>query len=155
MRNVSRIARRGTQIFPEYKKTVSLSCQKWLREELFQEFSRAGNRILGALSQVAEFLRSPQVRVHSGSDPETSGNPSRENQEPTESHSRNDLHPEARVSLSQSSQDCYPDDAYDTYFIGYGFLHFFSFKTKDSQFCHIGGWFCSHFRIELGFFWTM
>ena len=77
-------------------------------KKLSQNFSRTKSRILGALSKLDEFRLNPQVRVHSGTAPETSRNPNRENQEPDEDRSQNDLFLEARVSLSQSSQDCCP-----------------------------------------------
>ena len=85
-----------------------------MTKKLSQEFSRTEkSRNLGARSKLDEFFLNLQVRVKFCSVPETSQNTSRENQEPTEDRSQIDPHPEARVSLSQSSQDCCPDDAYD------------------------------------------
>ena len=84
-------------------------------KKLSQECSRKKSRILGALSKCDELLLNPQVVVHSRSGPETSRNPSKKNQEATEGRSQNDPHPEARVPLNQSSEDCCSDEAYDKY----------------------------------------
>ena len=96
----------------DYVTQVSEEIKGRVTKRLSQEFSTTESRIiLGSLSKLDEFLLNPQVQVHSGTVPETSRNPSRENQEANEDRSRNDPHPEACVPLSQSSQDCCPDDA--------------------------------------------
>ena len=103
-------------------------------EKLSQEFTRTERRILGALSKLKEVLLKPQVRVHPGYVPETSRNRIRENQEPTEDRSQNDFYPEARVPLSQFSQDCCSDDTYDSLA---GFIEqIWEVRQEALQLCH-------------------
>ena len=116
IRSISGIARHGIvfRIQEDYINHVSEKIEGSLTKKLSQKFSRVDSRILGALSKLDEFFLNPQIYVHSGAAPEASRNSSRETQEPTEDLSQNDPHPDARVSLSQSSQDCCPDEAYDS-----------------------------------------
>ena len=93
---------------------VSEEIEGKVTKKLSQEISRADSCTLDALSKLNEFLLNPHVRGHSGSTPETSRNSSRENHEPNEDRSQHGPHPEARISMSQSSEDCCPDNAYDT-----------------------------------------
>ena len=116
MPNIPGKARRGTRMFQDYRKTISISCQKRLRVEWQRNSPRslAERRVaFRALSPLDEFFLNSQVRVHSGSVPETSRSRNRENQELTEDHSQSDPYHDARVSLSQSSQNCCREDAYD------------------------------------------
>ena len=78
-------------------------------KKLSQEFSRTKSCILGALSELDEFLLNSQTRVQSGPVPETSRFSNGENQETNENRSQNDIDPEVGVSLSQSSQEFSPD----------------------------------------------
>ena len=94
---------------------VSEEIEGSMMKKLSKEFSRTKGRNLGAFSKLDEFLLNPQVRVHSGSVPKTSWNPSRKNQEPNEDRCQNDPQPEARVFLSRSSPDCCLGDAYDSF----------------------------------------
>ena len=82
-------------------------------KKLSQEFSKTESRILGALSQLDEFLLNPQLRTRSGSVPGTFRNTKVENQEQNEDRSQDDPHPEAGPSVYQSrrSNDSYPDEA--------------------------------------------
>ena len=117
MRNIPGLGRRGRRMFLEYKKTISLRCQKRLRVEWHRNCSRslAERRFAFGRSLQTWWVSSgPEVPVHSGSVPETSWYPSRENQKPTENRYQKGPHPEAKVSLSQSSPDCCPDDACDS-----------------------------------------
>ena len=75
--NVSRVQE-------DYITQVSEVIEGRVTKMLCQEFSRTESRILGALSKLDEFLLNPKVRVRSRFVPETSRNPSRENQKPTE-----------------------------------------------------------------------
>ena len=102
------------RIQEDYITQVSVEIEGRVTKKLSQEFSWTGSRILVALSKLDEFFLSPQARVHSGPVPQISRNVSSENQGTKGDSSENDPYPEARVSLSQSSQDCYPDDAYDS-----------------------------------------
>ena len=104
-----------TKIQEDYVTQVSEKVEGRWTKKLSQEFSRAESHFLGAISKIDEILLNPNVRVHSDSILETSRKPSRENQDPTEDHSQNDLHREARIFLSQSSQEWCPDDADDNF----------------------------------------
>ena len=68
---------------------------------MYQEFSRTGSRILGALSQLHNFFVNSPVWVQPGTVPETSRDYESENQEYNEDHSHNDPHP--RVGISANS----------------------------------------------------
>ena len=79
-------------------------------KNLSQEISRKESRSLGALSKLGEFLLNPQVRVHSGSDPETSRKSYGENQETNDHRSQNHFHPEVGTSFTKSSQNSDPEE---------------------------------------------
>ena len=59
-----------------------------------QEFNSTQIRILGALSKLDDFFLNSQVRVQSGTAPESSRNHGRETHEYNEDRSQNGLHPE-------------------------------------------------------------
>ena len=82
-------------------------------KKLSQEFSRTENRILGALSRLAEFFLNPLIQGHSGFTPGRSRNARGTNQGTNEDDSQSDPHHEARVSQSQTFQNCGPNDRYD------------------------------------------
>ena len=84
-----------TQVSGEIKGRVT--------KKLSKDFSRTESRILGALSKPDEFSPKAQLRVDSR-------NTTRENQEPIEDRSQTDPEPETGVPLSQSPQNCFPDD---------------------------------------------
>ena len=69
--------------------------------------------ILGALSELDEFLLKSQIRTHSRSFPGTSRNTNVENQEPNEHCSHDDPHPNVGPSVYQPrhSNDSEPDKA--------------------------------------------
>ena len=80
-----------TRLQEDHITHVSEEIEGRVTKKLSQEFSRLESRILGALSKLDEFLLNPQVWVHSRSAPETSRNPGKENQKPTEDRSQNNL----------------------------------------------------------------
>ena len=90
------------RINQEYITQVSEEIEGRVTEKLSQKLSRTESRILGALSQLDEFLLNPQIRTHSGTLPGTSRNTNVENQEPNEDHSQDDPHPEVGPSVCQS-----------------------------------------------------
>ena len=59
------------RINEEYITQVSEEIEGRVTKKMFQEFSRTESRILGALSQLDEFLLNPQIRTHSGTVPGT------------------------------------------------------------------------------------
>ena len=64
----------------EYITQLSEEIQGRISKKLSQEFSRTKSHILGALSEVDEFLLNPQIRTHSGTVPGTFRNTNVENQ---------------------------------------------------------------------------
>ena len=64
-----------------------------------------GESHFGRLSKLDEFLRNPQVSIHSGPVPVTSRNSNGENQETKKDSYQNEPHYEVGVSLSQSPQE--------------------------------------------------
>ena len=99
----------------DYITHVSNEIEDRLTKKLSQEFGRTENRILGALSQFDEFLLNLLIQGHSGSTPKTSGNARGTNPGMNENDSQSDLHPQAKVSQSQTMQISGPDDRYDRY----------------------------------------
>ena len=97
-----------TQVFEEIEGRVT--------RKLSQEFSRTESRILGALSQLDEFLVNPQIRTHSGTVPGTFWNTNVENQGTKEDDSQSDPHPEAGIFRSQTTQNSGPKVGHDTTF---------------------------------------
>ena len=103
------------RINEEYIAQVSEEIEGRLTKKLFQEFNKAGSRILGALSKLDEFLLSQQIRTHSGTVPGTFRNTNVENQRTNEDDSQIDPHPEVGPSVCQSrhSIDSDTDEAHD------------------------------------------
>ena len=74
----------------EYISQVSEEIEGRVTEKLSKEFSRTESRILGAFSELDEFLLNPQVRTCSVAVPGTSRNNDSENREPTGDRSLGD-----------------------------------------------------------------
>ena len=89
------------RINEEYITQVSEEIEGRVTEKMSQEFSKTESRILGALSNVDEFLLNPQIRTHSGTVPGTFWNTNVENQGTNEDDSQSDPHPEAGIFRSQ------------------------------------------------------
>ena len=102
------------RINEEYITQVSEEIEGRVTRKLSQEFSRIESRILGALSKLDEFLLNPQIRMHSGTVPGTFRNTNVENQGTNEGDSQSDLHPEAGVFRSQTTQNSDPEVGHDT-----------------------------------------
>ena len=79
-------------------------------KNLSQGFSGKESRSLGALSKLGEFLLIPQVRVHSGSDPDTSRKSHGENQETNDHRSEIEFHHEVGTSFTKSLQNSDPEE---------------------------------------------
>ena len=101
------------RINKEYITQVSEEIEGRVTKKLSQDFSRTESRILGALSELDEFLLNPQVRMRSGTVPGKSGNANVESQEPNEDGSQDDFHPEMEPFVCQSrhSIDTDPGEA--------------------------------------------
>ena len=97
----------------DYITQVSEVIEGRVTKKVSQEFSRAGSRILGALSNLDDFLLNPQIRTQSGTVPGTFRITNVENQEPNEDRSQDDPHAEVGPSVCQSrhSIDSDPDEA--------------------------------------------
>ena len=85
-------------IAEEYFTKVSEEIEERVTEKLSKEIRRKESRILGALSELDEFLLNPQVQACSVAVPGTSGNNKPENREPIGDRSLGDPCPEAVFS---------------------------------------------------------
>ena len=97
------------RINEEYITQVSEQIESRVTKKLSQEFSRTESRILGALSNLDEFLLNQQIRMYSGTDPETLRNTNVDNQGTNEDDSMSDPHPEAGLFHSQTTQNSDPE----------------------------------------------
>ena len=88
------------RISEQYITQVSEQIEGRVAKKLSQEFSRTESRILGALSNLDEFLLNQQI---------TFRNTSVENQGTNEDDSQSDPHPEAGLFLSQATQNSGPE----------------------------------------------
>ena len=101
------------RINEEYITKVSEEIESRITKKLFQEFCRTDSRILGALSNLDEFLLNPQIRMHSATVPGTFRNTNVENQGTNEDDSQSDPHPEAGIFRSQTTQNSGPEVGHD------------------------------------------
>ena len=99
-------------ITEDYIAQVSEEIEVRVTKKLSQEFSRTESRILGALSNLDEFLLNPQIRTFSWTIPGTFRNADVENQEPSGDRSQSDPHPEVEFSACRASNltDSDPDE---------------------------------------------
>ena len=86
----------------EYISQVSEEIEGRVTEKLSKEFSRTESRIMGALSNLVEFLLNPQVRTYSVAIPGTTRNGDPGNREPNGDPSPNDPSPEVGISSYHS-----------------------------------------------------
>ena len=93
------------RINEEYITQLSEEIEGRVTKKLSQEHSRTESRILGALSKLEEFLLNQQIRMHSGTVPETFRNTNVDNQGTNEDNSIRDPHPEAGLFRSQTTQN--------------------------------------------------
>ena len=93
------------RINEEYITQLSEEIEGRVTKKLSQEYSRTESRILGALSNLDEILLNQQIRMHSGTVSETFRNTNVDNQGTNEDDSMSDLHPEAGLFLSQTTQN--------------------------------------------------
>ena len=93
------------RINEEYITQLSEEIEGRVTKKLSQEYSRTESRILGALSKLDEFLLNQQIRMHSGTVPETFQNTNVDNQGTNEDDSMSDPHPEAGLFRSQTTQN--------------------------------------------------
>ena len=93
------------RINEEYVTKVSEEIESRVTKKLSQEYSRTESRILGALSELDEFLLNQQITTHSETVPGTFRNTNVENQGTNEDDSRSDPHPEAGIFCGQTTQN--------------------------------------------------
>ena len=98
-------------ITEDYIAQVSEEIEGRDAKKLSQEFSRTESRILGALSNLYEFLLNPQIGIFSGTVRGTFRNADVENQDPSRDRSQNDPHPEVEFFACRDSNltDSGPD----------------------------------------------
>ena len=97
------------RINEEYITRVSEEIKGRVTKKLSKEYSRTESRILGALSELDEFLLNQQIRTHSGTVPETFRNTNVDNQGTNEDESQSDPHPEAGLFRSQTTENSGPE----------------------------------------------
>ena len=97
----------------DYLTQLSEENEDRVTTKLWEEISGRERGVLGALHKIDELLLNPQAWDHQAgvhSVLETFWSLITDYQETNEDHSQNDTHHEARVSLSQSSQNLSPDE---------------------------------------------
>ena len=92
------------ELTQEYISQVSEEIEGRVTKKLSKEFSKTESRILGALSNLDEFLLNPQVRTCSVAVQGTYGNANSENREPHGDRSSNDPYPEVGCLPHHSGQ---------------------------------------------------
>ena len=97
----------------DYITQVSEKIEGRVTKKLSQEFSRTGNRILGALARLDDFLMKSSYQGHSGTALETSRNVFSINQRTNEDDSQSDPHPEAGLFNSQITKNSGPENGND------------------------------------------
>ena len=103
------------RINEEYITQVSEEIEGRVTKKLSQEFSRTESRILGALTELDEFLSNQQIHTHPETVPGTFRNTNVENQGTNEDDSQSDPHPEAGIFRGQTTQNLGPKDCRDRY----------------------------------------
>ena len=93
---------------------VSEEIEGRVTKRLSKVFSRTENRILGALARLDDFIMNPLLQGHSRATPEASRNPLSTSQGTNEDNSHNDLHSEAGLFHSQTTQNFGPEAVHDT-----------------------------------------
>ena len=93
------------RINEEYITQLSEGIEGRVTKKLSLEYSRTESRILGALSNLDEFLLNQQIRMHTGTVLETFRNTNLENQGTNEDDSMSDPHAEAGLFCSQTTQN--------------------------------------------------
>ena len=93
---------------------VSEEIEVRVTKKLLQDFSRTENRILGALARLDDCLMNPISQSHFGNAPETSRNEFGKIHETNEDDSQSDLHPEAGIFRSQTTQNSGPGVGHDS-----------------------------------------
>ena len=97
----------------DYTSHISEEIEGRVTKKLSHEFSRTGNRILGAIARVDDFLMNPLLQGHSGTTPETSRNALTTSQGTNEDNSQKDIHPKAGIFRNQMTQNSGPEDSHD------------------------------------------
>ena len=97
------------RINEEYITQLSEKIEGRVTKKLSQEYSRTESRSFSALSKLDEFLLNQQIRTHSGTVPETFRNTNVDNQGANEDDFPSDLHIEAGLFRSQTTQNSGPE----------------------------------------------
>ena len=97
------------RINEEYITQVSEEIEGRVTKKLCQEYNKTRSRFLGALSKLDEFLLNQQIRMHSGTVPETFRNTNVDNRGTNEDDSQSDPHPETGLFCSQTTQNSGPE----------------------------------------------
>ena len=102
------------RINEEYITQISEQIEGRVTKKLSQEFSRTESRILGALTNLDEFLSNQQIQTHSETVPGTFRNTNVGNQGTNEDDFQSDPHPEAGIFRGQTTRNFGPKDCRDS-----------------------------------------
>ena len=105
------------RINEEYITQLSEEIEGRVTKKLSQEYSRTESRILGTLSKLDEFRLNQQIRMHSGTVPETFRNTNVDNQGTNEDDSQSDPHSEAGIFRGQTTRNLGPKNCRDRYIL--------------------------------------
>ena len=94
----------------DYITQVSADIEETVTKKLSRKFSRTGNRILGALSRLDDFLMNPLIQGYTGTAPETSRNAFGT----IEDDSQSGPHPEAGIFRKKMMRNSGPKIGHDT-----------------------------------------
>ena len=135
------------RINEEYIAQVSEEIEGRVTKKPSQEISRTESRILGALSNLDEFLLSPQIRTHSGTVPGIFRNTNVENEGTNEDDSQSDPHSEGGLFRSQTTQNSGPEAGhYMVTGVGHYNTRYFVYHEHPQKWhTHAGSFFTSHF----------
>ena len=97
----------------DYITQLSDEIEGRVTKKLSQEFSRAENRILGALARLDDFFMNPLIQGYSGTAPETCPNALSTRHGTNEDEYQSDPHPEAGIFHNQMTQNSGPEDGHD------------------------------------------
>ena len=100
----------------DYITQVSEEIEGRVTKKLSEEFSRAENRILGALARLDDFLMNPLIQGHTGTAPETSRNVFIISQGTNGDDSQSNPHPEAGLFNNQMTQNSGEETGHDIYY---------------------------------------
>ena len=121
------------ELFQGYISQVSEDIEGRVTKKLSKEFSKTESRILGALSNLDEFLLNPKVRTCSVAVQGTSGNANSENRETHGDRSPNDPYPEVGCFPHHSGQLNSPETETISHMVTENYPHMVAGATRETH----------------------